>query len=132
MYKQVQKAIIQTIQFAQFLACYYDEVTTIDYGFWICVHAYLVYGWTIVLILICVDQIVDGLGSNNLTQMIMNSMMMGGRLSREELSKKLLCFGANEVNMFQKGKIKVTKQIKDSWAPFSMGVHCVAHITLIW
>ncbi len=59
----------------------------------------------------------------------MNSMMKGGRLSREELSKKLMCFGANEVNMFQGGKIKVTKQIKDSWAPFSMGVHCVAHYT---
>jgi hypothetical protein len=127
MYQQVQKAIIQTIQFAQFLACSCDEVTTIDNGYWICLHAYVVYGWTKVLILICVDQIVDGSGSNNLTRAIMNSMMKDGRSSKEELSKKLLCFGANGVNMFQGGKIKVTKQIKDSWAPFSMGVHCVAH-----
>jgi hypothetical protein len=32
MYQQVQKATIQTIQSAQFLACSCDEVTTIDYG----------------------------------------------------------------------------------------------------
>ncbi len=61
----------------------------------------------------------------------MNSMMKGGGLSREELSKKLLCFGANGMNMFQGGKTRMTKQIKDSWPPFSMGVNCVAHrITL--
>jgi hypothetical protein len=51
-------------------------------------------------ILRCVDWIVNGLGSNNLTEVIMNSMMKGGGLSREELSKKLLCFGANGMNMF--------------------------------
>ncbi len=44
MYQQVQKPIIQTKQFAQFFACYCDEVTTIDYGSWIFVHAYVVDG----------------------------------------------------------------------------------------
>jgi hypothetical protein len=53
--------------------------------------------------------------------------MKGGGLSMEELSKKLLCFGVDEVNMFQGVKTRVTKQIKDSWAPFSMHVHYVAH-----
>jgi hypothetical protein len=72
MYQQVQKAIIQTIQSAQFLACSYDEVTTIDNGSWICVYAYVVDGWTRVHVLICVDQIVDGSSSNNLTEVIMN------------------------------------------------------------
>jgi hypothetical protein len=66
MYQQVQKATIQTIQFAQFLACSSDGVTTIDNGSWICVRAYMVDGWTIVHVLICVDQIVDGSSSNNL------------------------------------------------------------------
>jgi len=104
-------------------------VTTIDNGYWIYVHAYVVVGWTKVPILICVDRIVDGSSSNNLTEVIMISMMKGGGLSKEELSKKLLCFGADEMNVFQRGKTKLTKQIKDSWAPFSMGVHCVAHHT---
>jgi hypothetical protein len=79
--------------------------------------------------LICVDQIVDGLGSNDLTEVIMNYMMKGGALSREKLSKKLLCFGVDGVNVFDGSKIRMKKQIKNSWAPFSMGVHCVAHHT---
>jgi hypothetical protein len=55
--------------------------------------------------------------------------MKGGGLNKEELSKKFLCFGANGVNMFQGGKNGMTKQIKESWAPFSMDVHCVTHRT---
>jgi hypothetical protein len=88
------------------LACSYDEVTTIDNGSWICVNAYTVDGWTKVPILICVDQIVNGSNSNNLIKVIMNSMMKGGGLSREKLSKKLLCFGADGINVFQGGKLK--------------------------
>jgi hypothetical protein len=56
-------------------------------------------------------------------------MMEGGELSKEELSKKLLCFEVNGVNVFQWSKTKVTKQIKDFLAPFLMGVHYVIHCT---
>jgi hypothetical protein len=38
-----------------------------------------------------------------------------------------LCFGANGVNAFEKGKTKVTKQIKDTWVPFYMGIHFVVN-----
>jgi len=48
---------------------------------------------TKVPILICVDRIVDGLSFNNLIKVIMNSTMKGGGFNKEELSKKLLCFG---------------------------------------
>jgi hypothetical protein len=41
-------------------------------------------------ILVCVDKIVDGFGSNNLTEVIMNILLNGGGLTKEELSKKLL------------------------------------------
>jgi hypothetical protein len=75
-------------------------VTTINNGFWICVHAYVVDGWTKVPMLICVDQIVDGSGSNNLNEVIMNYMMKGGGLSWEKLSKKRLCFGVDGMNVF--------------------------------
>jgi len=56
----------------------------------------MVDGWTKVLILICVDQIVDGSSFNNLVKVIMNFMMKGGGFNKEELSKKLLCFGQME------------------------------------
>ncbi len=85
---------------------------TIDNGSLICVHTYVVDGWTRISILICVDQIVD-MSSHNLIEMNINFMMKGGRLSMEELSKKFLCFGVDGVNVFQGGKTKKTKQNKD-------------------
>ncbi len=33
------------------------------------------------------------------------------------------------MNVFQGGKNRVTKQIKDFWAPFSMDVHYLTHHT---
>jgi len=53
--------------------------------------------------------------------------MKCGKLTKEEVAKKLLWFGANGASVFSGGKTRVTKQIKEAWAPFSMGVHCVAH-----
>ncbi len=50
-------------------------------------------------------------------------------MTREDVAKKLLCFGADVASIFQGGKTRVIKQIKETWAPFSMGVHCVAHRT---
>ncbi len=75
-------------------------MTTIANGSWICVHAYVVDGWTKVLVLKCVDWIVDGLSFNNFTKVIMNFVMKGGGLSREEPSKKLMCFGVDGMNVF--------------------------------
>jgi hypothetical protein len=76
-----------------------------------------------------VEQIVDGLGGNNWTKVIIVALMRCGGLTREDVSKKLLCFGANGTFIFQGGKTSVTRQIKDVWTPFSMGVHCEAHRT---
>jgi hypothetical protein len=51
----------------------------------------------------------------------MNAMMKGGGLTKEDLFKKFLCFGIDEVNVFQHGKNKCYQTNQDSWAPFSMG-----------
>jgi hypothetical protein len=101
MHTQVESAIIKAIQSTQFITLSCDEVTTIDNGSWICVHVYVVDCWTKVPILVCVDRIVDGSSFNNLTEVIMNVLLKGGALMKEELAKKLFCFGNNEVNMFQ-------------------------------
>ncbi len=41
-------------------------------------------------ILVCVDKIVDGFGSNNPTKIIMNVLLKDGRLSREDFSKNIM------------------------------------------
>jgi hypothetical protein len=63
-------------------------------------------------------RVVDGLSSNNLTKVIMNALLASGGLSKEQLSRKLLCFGVDGVSIFQGAKIGVTKNIKEFWAPF--------------
>jgi hypothetical protein len=50
--------------------------------------------------LVNVDKIVDELDSNNHIEVIMVVLFKGGGLTKEELSKKLLCFGVNGVNVF--------------------------------
>ncbi len=68
-----------------------------------------------------------GSRSLNLTKSVMVALMKCGGLTREDVAKRLLCFGANGASIFSQGEISVTRQIKDVWAPFSMGVPCVAH-----
>jgi hypothetical protein len=41
----------------------------------------------------------------------------------------LICFGANDVNVFQGTKSGVAKQIKENYAPHFIGVYYVAHRT---
>jgi len=55
-------------------------------------------------ILVCVDKIIDGFGSNNPTEIIMNVLLKDGTLSRQDFSKNILCFGAYGMNVFQGGK----------------------------
>jgi hypothetical protein len=47
---------------------------------------------------------VDGLGSNNFIEIIIVTLMRCGGLTREDVSKKLLCFGANDIFIFQGGE----------------------------
>ncbi len=42
------------------------------------ISMYVVKSWTRVLILVCVERVVDGPSSNNLTKMIMNALLKGG------------------------------------------------------
>jgi hypothetical protein len=64
--------------------------------------------------------------------MIMVTLLRGGGLMKENLSKSLLCFRMLRNKWgecFSKCKTRVTKQIQDSWARVSMGVHYIAHRT---
>jgi len=58
---QIQNATIKAIQSTQFTTCSYDEVTTIDNGSWICVHAYIfVDCWITLPILVSIERVIDG------------------------------------------------------------------------
>jgi hypothetical protein len=52
----------------------------------------MVDGWTKWLIIVCVNKIVNGFRSNNVIKVIMNTLLKGGGLNKEDLSKNNLCF----------------------------------------
>jgi hypothetical protein len=52
---------------------------------------------------------IERLSNDNLTKVIMEMLTIGGGLSRNQIVQKLICFGANGVNVFQGIKNGVTK-----------------------
>ncbi len=56
------------------------------------IHRFMVDGWTKWPILVCVNKIVNGFRSNNVIKVIMNTLLKGGGLNKEDLSKNNLCF----------------------------------------
>ncbi len=55
MHIQVQMAIVKAIKIVRFIAISCDEVTMIDNGSWICIHAYVVQSWVRIPILLQVE-----------------------------------------------------------------------------
>jgi hypothetical protein len=53
----------------------------------------------------------------------MDVLMISGGVPRDQTAQKLICFGANGVNVFQGTKSDVIKQINEKYAPHSIGVH---------
>jgi hypothetical protein len=70
----------------------------------------------------------DRLGNDNLIELIMATDEMW-KANKGRAGKKVLMLWCKWGFCFSRGKISVTKQIKEAWAPFSMGVHCVVHWT---
>jgi len=56
------------------------------------IDVFMVDGWTKWLIIVCVNKIVNGFRSNNVIKVIMNTLLKGGGLNKEDLSKNNLCF----------------------------------------
>jgi hypothetical protein len=44
--------------------------------------------------------VLEGSSSDNLTKVIMEVLMIGGELPRDQIAPKFICFGANGVNVF--------------------------------
>ncbi len=55
--------------------------------------------------------------------------MINGGVPRNQIAQKLICFGADDVNVFQGTKSGVAKQIKENYAPHFIGVYYMAHCT---
>ncbi len=59
--------------------------------------------------MISLDWVVKGLGSDNLTKVIMEAFMISGGVLRDQIAQKFICFRADDVNVFQGTKSGVEK-----------------------
>lgn len=78
-------------------------------------------------LLILIKNIIDGVHTNNLTIVSMRALEQGDGLQIEDITSKLLCFGADGVVTFQGTKIGVTTQIISKHAPYCIEMHHMAH-----
>jgi len=85
--------------------------------------------WVRIPILISFNHVLEAFGSDNFTKVIMEALTIGGGMPKDQIVNKLMSFRTNDINVFQNTKSNVTKQIQDDYAPFSTGVHCMAHQT---
>jgi hypothetical protein len=53
------------------------------------------------------------------------SLLQKKGLCHINIAAKLVAFGSNGINVFQGVKLVMTKQIQETFTPFSLGVHCV-------
>jgi hypothetical protein len=73
-----------------------DEVTTIDNGTWMSVTIYYIDDWGRESMMYALEHVKEGATSNNLTKVIMKAVQALTAMSREEIAKKIIAFGAGE------------------------------------
>jgi hypothetical protein len=54
---------------------------------WLFVQCYLMQNWVRIFILISLDPIIEGSGSDNLTKVIMEALMIGGGVARDQIAQ---------------------------------------------
>jgi hypothetical protein len=85
------------------VACYAifncDEVFIADHQF-LFVHCYVVHNQIRVLILISLNRVLERSRSDNTTKIIMESLMIGDGLPREQIAQKFICFRIDDVYVF--------------------------------
>jgi hypothetical protein len=123
----VLAALKAVVQSARIISISADEVTAIDNTSWVGVHVYAMQSWERVPYLLHLSCVSESGTSDHLTNVIMHALLSKGGLAREEIASKLVCFGADGVSTFQGPKTGVTTQIREKWAPFSLGANCGSH-----
>jgi len=126
LYLLVKEAIKRKVGASHFVSITCDEVTSVDNGNWLCIHAY-VDNFVRIPHLISLQRLVDGGGADSLISIIMKVLLSIGDLTFDQISRRLISFGADGINTFQGICSGVTMQIQTKFAPFCIKVHYMAH-----
>ncbi len=79
------------------------------------------------LILLNLRKIVDGGTYDNLTLIIIFSLVIFDGMPKAKIADKVVCFEVNGVTIFQGLKINVTIQMNNKHCIFFVRIYCMAH-----
>ena len=65
--------------------------------------------------------------NENLYELLKTTLIECGGLHNMEITKKLVCVGADGASVMQGHKGSLCKKIKNNLAPYSIPIHCMAH-----
>lgn len=119
----------KTIHATRFLAISCDDVTTIDNQSWVNIHAYPMDSLKCIPILLNLERLVSDDTFDNLTKVILNSLLVYGGLIVQEINDKLIYCGSYGVVVFINVHSGMTTQIYKKVIPFMLVVHNIAHWT---
>ncbi len=101
MHNVVLKQMKMVLQQNKFISISCDEITTLDNQSWILMHAYVVEKWRRQPILLNLERVVEGSTSNSFITMIICSLIDLGGLLVVDVVYKVVCFGADGVQIFK-------------------------------
>jgi hypothetical protein len=85
-HQEVLKVTRAIVGATRYVAFNYDEVSIMDNQSWLFMHCYVMHNWVRILILICLDQVVEGLRSDNMTKVIMEALIIGGGVPKNQIT----------------------------------------------
>ena len=125
----VQNRVKAALAKCDFFSLTCNEVTTVDCQTWISIHVYVVKDFVHVPMLLTLERVIGGVGSDNLTTVLVEALQQLGGLTLEQIRDKLLCFGADGAAVFHGVRGGVTVQLQREFSPFLLAVHCSNHKT---
>lgn len=78
------------------------------------VHAYL-----------CMQKFERLANADVIIEMMIRAFHTHGGLSREDIARRWVCVGRDEVSVLQGCKSRVCMQLELNYAPFMVGIHCI-------
>ena len=90
---------------------------------------YVVKEFVRVPMLLILERMTGGAGSNNLTTLLVDALQQLGGLTLEQIREKLLCFSADGAAVFHVVRGGVTVQLQREFSLFLLAVHCGNHKT---
>ncbi len=92
-------------------------------------HAYVMQNWIRIPILLTLEQIEVGATTENITTIILQSIMKFRGLTEDQLASRWVCLGCDMDSMFQVHHIGIIMQVKENTTPYFIDVHYMVHRT---